>query len=184
MKAPLPPIYRDCQRLLQHTEAVVRRFSRYHKYTLGTDLRRQAMEVMRTVHRAVFEKARQTRHVQALVWQVDDYKLTLQLAVDLGAFQHGKAGAPAGPGFSAFETAAQLAAAIGKQCGGWQKKVQAAAQAAASAGGPHAQAGDGGNPAAAGPTPGAVRQGARRDRPASLSARAAFVPNPGPEVQP
>jgi len=39
MSQPLPPIYRDCRRLLVHTEAVVQRFSRYHKYTVGTDLR-------------------------------------------------------------------------------------------------------------------------------------------------
>lgn len=42
MTAPLlPPVYRDCRRLLVHTEEVVRRFARYHKYTVGTDLRRQ-----------------------------------------------------------------------------------------------------------------------------------------------
>ncbi|MBV5299953.1 MAG: hypothetical protein JZU64_17915 [Rhodoferax sp.] len=37
MSVPLPPIYRDCRRLLLHTEQVVMRFSRYHKYTVGTD---------------------------------------------------------------------------------------------------------------------------------------------------
>lgn len=41
MNAPLPPIYRDCRRLLLHTEAVVQRFSRHHKYTVGFDLRQQ-----------------------------------------------------------------------------------------------------------------------------------------------
>ncbi len=46
MRQPLPPIYRDCRRLLVHTEAVVQRFSRYHKYTVGTDLRQQAMALM------------------------------------------------------------------------------------------------------------------------------------------
>jgi hypothetical protein len=45
----LPPIYRDCRLLLVHTEEVVRRFSRYHKYTVGTDLRQQAMALMRGV---------------------------------------------------------------------------------------------------------------------------------------
>lgn len=50
MSTNLPPIYRDCRRLLLLTEEVVRRFSRYHKYTVVTDLRQQAS------------------HVQALVW--------------------------------------------------------------------------------------------------------------------
>ena len=43
MGMPLPPIYRDCRRLLVHTEGVVQRFARYHKYTVGTDLRQQAI---------------------------------------------------------------------------------------------------------------------------------------------
>ncbi|MFY9329423.1 MAG: hypothetical protein WAO76_15615 [Georgfuchsia sp.] len=43
MSQPLPPIYRDIRRLLVMTEQLVRCFSRYHKYTVGTDLRTQAM---------------------------------------------------------------------------------------------------------------------------------------------
>ncbi len=156
----LPPIYRDCRRLLVHTEEVVRRFSRYHKYTVGTDLRQQAMALMRGVHVAVYDKANQSRHVQALVWRVDDYKLTLQLAIEVGAFVHGKVGQPknTSPGFSAFETAAQLAAQIGKQCGGWHASTQRA-QAA----------GTGASPAAAGLQPVAAPPA----HPASLSERTA-----------
>lgn len=136
MKALLPPIYRDCRRLLLHTEQVVRRFSRYHKYTVGTDLRQQAMGIMRGVHMAVYDRAHQAEHVAHLVWAVDGYKLTLQLCIELGAFVHSKARKPTGtleaaPGFAAFETAAQLAATIGKQCGGWHRQTSAKAQALA-----------------------------------------------------
>jgi hypothetical protein len=80
MSTPLPPIYRDIRRLLVHTEEIVRRFSRYHKYTADTDLRTQAMQLMRGLHRAEFEPARQTEHIGALVWLVDNHKLTLQLS--------------------------------------------------------------------------------------------------------
>jgi hypothetical protein len=59
MNAPLPRIYRDCRRLLVHTEQAVRGFARYHKSTVGADLRRQAMAVMRPVHHAVSDKTRQ-----------------------------------------------------------------------------------------------------------------------------
>jgi hypothetical protein len=151
----LPPIYRDCRRLLLHTEEVVRRFSRYHKYTVGTDLRQQAMALMRGVHVAVYDRPNQPRHVQALVWQVDNYKLTLQLAIELGAFS----------GFAAFETAAHLAGQIGKQCGGWQKATAnpAAAQTASAA---REQVARGGAaPARTGPKPVAQPP----VRPASLS---------------
>ncbi len=115
MSITLPPIYRDCRRLLLHTEQVVMRFSRYHKYTVGADLRRQAMALMRGVHQAVYDRPNQASLVQALVWRVDDYKITLQLAIDVGAFTHTAHGqqAKTGPGFAAFETAAQLAGQIG-----------------------------------------------------------------------
>ena len=73
----LPPIYRDCQRLLRQTEEVVMRFSRYHKYSVGADLRRQAFAIMRTVHRAVYDRPQQSQYLHALVWLVDDYKLSL-----------------------------------------------------------------------------------------------------------
>jgi hypothetical protein len=178
----LPPIYRDCRRLLLHTEACVQRFSRYHKYTVGTDLRQQAMAVMRGVHVAVYDKANQPRHVQALVWEVDAYKLTLQLAIDIGAFVHGKAGQQktTAPGFAAFETAAQLAAQIGKQCGGWQKAAgQPAAQAAQAASSRYAQAAGASAPAA-GPQPVA----SPRARPASLSEHATPAREGRPGVKP
>ena len=76
MSTPLPPIYRDIRRLLVHSEEMVWRFARYHKYTVGTDLRTQAMRMMRGVSRACFDIGQQAQHVQALVWLVDDYKLT------------------------------------------------------------------------------------------------------------
>jgi hypothetical protein len=83
MNTPLPPIYRDARRLLVHTEELVRRFTRYHKHMVGTDLRRQAMALMRCVHQAGLDRTRQTEHVRALVWRVDDYKLTLQLVIEI-----------------------------------------------------------------------------------------------------
>ena len=159
MGMPLPPIYRDCRRLLVHTEGVVQRFARYHKYTVGTDLRQQAMQVMRGVHRAVYEPARQPEHVGALVWLVDNYKLSLQLAMEVGAFTHSAKGTPS---FAGFETAANLAAGIGKQCGGWQQKTASRQRANSGAGplGPHP----------AGSKPAAAPQA----YPASLSACVAF----------
>ena len=167
MTIQLPPIYRDCRRLLLHTEEVVRRFSRYHKYTVGTDLRQQAMALMRGVHVAVYDRPNQPRHVQALVWQVDNYKLTLQLAIDVGAFvvSAGANSKKTSPGFAAFETAAQLAGQIGKQCGGWQKATADPA-AAQNASAQHAQVARGGVASAgAGPKPVAQPP----VRPASLS---------------
>ena len=57
MTTPLPPIYRDCRRLLVLTEDMVRRFSRYHKYTVGT-------------RSALVSSVRSIRLVSALAQQV------------------------------------------------------------------------------------------------------------------
>jgi hypothetical protein len=43
---------------------------------------------MRTVNQAVHDKPRQVQHVQSLVWRVDEFKLTLQLSMDVGVFAH------------------------------------------------------------------------------------------------
>ena len=120
----LPPIYRECRRMLLETEQAVLHFSRYHKYSVGADLRKQAMNIMRRVHRACFDKARQGEHLQALVWQVDDFKISLQLAMEVGAFATSAKGQPR---FDAFERLARLASAVGKQCGGWHQASQSQA---------------------------------------------------------
>jgi hypothetical protein len=115
MSTPLPPIYRDCRRLLLHAEQLVMRFARYHKYTVATDLRQRAFGLMQQANKAVHDKPRQGEHVQALLWLVDDYKLCLQLTMDVGAFAHTPKGQQGkiSPSFAAFEQAATLAPAPG-----------------------------------------------------------------------
>jgi len=110
----LPPVYRDIKRLLVQVEEAVRRFPRYHKYTLGTDLRGQAMKLLRLVHKALRDKVHQLKHVQSLLWALDDFRLTLQLAKELAVFKS----------FAQFEALALLTGNIGKQCGGWYKALQ------------------------------------------------------------
>ncbi len=109
----LPPIVRDAQRLLLAVEQCVRNFPRYHKYQIGSDLRRQAMEIARSANRAWRDRAQQLAHVQRLVWQTDDMKLSLQLAKTVQAFAS----------FSQFEACARLAQLIAQQAGGWSRKL-------------------------------------------------------------
>jgi hypothetical protein len=45
--------------VMEHTEEMVRRFARYHKYTVGIDLRTRVMRLMRevntTIQKNIFE---------------------------------------------------------------------------------------------------------------------------------
>ncbi|WP_295401492.1 four helix bundle protein [uncultured Thiocystis sp.] len=110
------PIWRDANRLLLAIEQAVRQFPRYHKYTLGSDLRRQAMTVCRLILRAADKGEDQLARVARVVDAVDDLKLQIQLGKELQAFQ----------GFGQFQVIAELAVAVGKQSGGWRKRLAAA----------------------------------------------------------
>ena len=122
------PLWRDATRLLIEMEDAVRRFPRYHKYSLGSELRRQAMDLCRLVARAAqdMDAARRARRVEALVWQVEDLKMSIQLAKELEAFAS----------FAQFQRLAELAVALGKQSGGWWKRARSAAQGASREGAP------------------------------------------------
>lgn len=114
------PIWRDATRLAVEIEQAVRKFPRYHKYALGSDLRRQAMTVCRGVTRAFHADtvAGRARMLDGLVLAVEDLKLSIQLAKELQAFA----------GFAEFARIAELAVAVGKQSGGWRKSARAKAR--------------------------------------------------------
>ena len=122
------PLWHDATRFLTETELAVRSFPRYHKYTLGSDLRRQAMNICRLVARAAQAGALAEREplIAQLVWQVEDVKMSVQLAKEVEAFAS----------FAQFQRLAEAAVALGKQSGGgWWKRTRSAVQASSQLGG-------------------------------------------------
>ncbi len=116
------PIWRDANRLLVAVEQSVRHFPRYHKYTLGSEMRRQAMNICRLIQRAWFEQRQRKNHATSvelqanldrLIYAVDDLKLQLQLAKELQVFRD----------FTEFQRLAELTVSVGKQSGGWRKRA-------------------------------------------------------------
>ena len=61
------PIWRNANRLLLDIENSVRHWPRYHKYTLGAEMRVQAMQVCRLISRAWRARRDTLRHLHALV---------------------------------------------------------------------------------------------------------------------
>jgi hypothetical protein len=116
------PIWRDANRLLLEVEQAVRHFPRYHKYTLGSELRTQAMLVCRLVGRAWRDKLQTLEWLERLAPAVDDLKLQLQLGKELRVFRS----------FAEFERLAELAVEVGKQSGGWLRKARASSRPEAS----------------------------------------------------
>jgi len=104
------PIYKAAYDLCLYVEQVVRNFSRYHKYSLGQDLRDGARGVLKLIVRA---NARHDK-VPALMEireELEQLKVLLRLGQDVKAF----------PNFNSFEHAITLVTAIAKQNEGWLK---------------------------------------------------------------
>jgi hypothetical protein len=102
------PIYKRSYDLCLHLEQVVRGFSRYHKYTLGADLRDGARRVLKLIVRA---NARRDK-VPLLLdvrEEVEQLKVVLRLSQDVKAFAS----------FGAFEQAIGQVVEIAKQNEGW-----------------------------------------------------------------
>ncbi|MDP2903621.1 MAG: four helix bundle protein [Methylovulum sp.] len=112
------PIWRDATNLLLEIEQAVKHFPRYHKYTLGSELRTQAMLICRLTGRAWRDKSSAQHWLEKLVPAVDDLKIQLQLAKELQVFRN----------FAEFERLATLTVDVGKQSGGWLRRLQVSSQ--------------------------------------------------------
>ena len=74
------PILRDARLMMVEVERIVKDFPRYHKYTLGTQLRKKAMQIYQLVSRVIQHKQNRQRWIESLVYAVDDFKCFERLA--------------------------------------------------------------------------------------------------------
>lgn len=115
------PIYRAAFDLAVHLEKIVRHFSRYHKYTLGTELRDRSRRV---VERIVEANGCEDRASMLLALRADleSLKLTARLCQETGAFSSTRS----------YLVVAEKVVGISKQNEGWirQAKKRSAATAA------------------------------------------------------
>ena len=120
-------LWQDSNRFLVEVETAVRTFPRHHKYTLGSDLRREAMNICRLVARAAQSRAgpERARLLEQLVWQVEDVNMSLQLGKELEVFAS----------FAQFQRLAEQAVAMGRESGGWWKRARSAVPASSPIGG-------------------------------------------------
>jgi len=76
------PIYRKAFDLSIYLENTVRGFSRYHKYTLGTDLRNLSRRIVRLIIRANSEKDKIATLEQARVI-IEELKVTARICKEV-----------------------------------------------------------------------------------------------------
>src|SRR5262245_11661588 len=108
------PIHKASNDLCLYLEQVVRGFSRYHKYTLGADLRDGARRVLKLVVRANARRDKAPVLLEVRE-ELEQLKVVLRLGHDVKAF----------PNFKAFEHAIAQVVAIARQNEGWLKRTRA-----------------------------------------------------------
>ena len=87
----------------------------YHKYTLGPDLRQTSQRLCRWVARANNASAEgRYAALEQLVLAVNEMKTLLTLSQEMRAFAN----------FNEFAQATELAVVLGKQSGGWRRRVR------------------------------------------------------------
>ena len=110
MSYGLPPIVKLAEALMRDLELAVSRFPRRFRYTVGAQLTQDAFNVATAAHRAWRAP---TDSLEGLSEAIDRLKLRMQLAQQIHAFAS----------FAQFEALARAAANLGKQCGGWAKRM-------------------------------------------------------------
>jgi len=107
------PIYKQALDVAVHFERVVAGFSRYHKYTLGTELRQKSREVVALVVRA--NGARDKRaDLLALRAALDELLLLMRLAKEVRAFRS----------FESFQYATERVVSVCRQNEGWLRSTR------------------------------------------------------------
>ena len=102
------PIYKKAFDLAVYFEKVAAGFSRYHKYTLGTELRNRSREIVLSIIRANSSRDK-TPHLMQLRNDLEELLLLVRLCKETKAFKS----------FKAFQFAAEEVTAVSRQNEGW-----------------------------------------------------------------
>jgi len=119
------PIYKAALDLTVHFEKLVAGFSRYHKYTLGTELRQGSRAVLQQVLRAnnASDKVERSAELLVLRDRIEALLLAMRVAKEVKAFKS----------FAGYLHAVEQVGSVARQNEGWFKHTQDKAKAHANA---------------------------------------------------
>ncbi|MFH0771205.1 MAG: four helix bundle protein [Candidatus Omnitrophota bacterium] len=104
------PIYKKALDLAVYFEKIVKNFSRYHKYTVGTELRNLSREILRLIVKANSAKDKKDILLQVRE-KVEELKTLIKICKEIKAFRT----------FKSFEYSVRSVINIAKQSEGWLK---------------------------------------------------------------
>ena len=109
------PIYKAATDLVVALDGAVRRFSRFHKYSIGTQLRETALDVVLRVARANRRDGREAA-LEALCLRAEDLKILLNVAKEVKAFQS----------FNQYVQLMEQVVGLVRQAEGWRRSASRA----------------------------------------------------------
>lgn len=117
------PIYKAALDMTVHFERLVAGFSRYHKYTLGTELRDGSRAVLQQVLRANNVATREQRGAELVLLRerIEALLLAMRVAMEVKALKS----------FTGYLHAVEQVGSVARQNEGWFKQTLANAQARA-----------------------------------------------------
>lgn len=77
------PVYRDTYKLVLKIFEVTQNFSREYKYTLGQDMKRDAMRLVRSIYRANKAVSRKQEYLEDFLDDFELLKLEIRLCTDM-----------------------------------------------------------------------------------------------------
>jgi hypothetical protein len=119
------PIYKQALDVAVHFERAVAGFSRYHKYTLGTELRNQSREIVGLIVRANSAEDKRP-DLLALRERLEALLVSMRIAKEVQAFKS----------FGAYREAVEAVVSVCRQNEGWLRSLGAQGSAKKKARGP------------------------------------------------
>jgi hypothetical protein len=104
------PIYKKALDLTIYFEKIVRNFSRYHKYTLGSELREKSREIVELIIKANSTKDRLPMLLE-LRGRLEGLKVLIRICKEVKAFYN----------FNSFAYSSNLVIDLSRQKEGWIK---------------------------------------------------------------
>lgn len=102
------PVYKKSLELTVYLENIVKYFSRYNKYTVGTDVRNLSRQILVLIAKANIKSGRKDCLIEALE-KLEELKILIRICKELKAFH-----SP-----NSYEVSSKSVIEIIKQCEGW-----------------------------------------------------------------
>jgi four helix bundle protein len=111
------PVYKQALDLTVYFETVVRHFERYHKYTIGAELRNKCRSILMLITKAN-KKIDRKMYLEMAVRRLEELKILIRIAKEINAFRS----------LRSFEYAIKKTVDVAKQCEGWLRCQNSSSQ--------------------------------------------------------